>query len=159
MSARSLVCRAVLAAVLAGVLALPVAAEEAKGGKKKSPFPEGETVLQLAPLWVPVTGMRARRPGVAVYSPVTVRLTSQPGAGEGMCGRVPYLIEGFLMAMNDVPVAVTPDRRRLNLEGVRGRLLVEATRIAGADLVRAVEIFDVAPKPADNNAELLALCQ
>jgi hypothetical protein len=146
------------ALALACLAAFPALAEEGGSGKK-SAFEPGEHLLQLPPLWVPVAGMRSRNPAVAVYRPITLRLTSRETGMMAMCYRLPYLTEAFLFELNRAPVRVGKDGR-LDLGGVETRLLGEAARIAGAEAVKSVEAIDgIPPAPAKTNHDMLALCQ
>lgn len=144
---------------LACLLALPALAEEGGSSEKKSAFESGEHLLQLPPLWVPVAGLRSRNPAVAVYRPLTLRLTSREAGMMRMCYRLPYLTEAFLFELNREPVRIGKDGR-LDLGGVETRLLDRTVKIAGAEAVKSVEAIDgIPPAPDKTNQDLLALCR
>lgn len=146
------------ALALACLFALPAAAEEG-GSSKKSAFEPGEHLLQLPPLWVPVAGLRNRNPAVAVYRPVTLRLTSRAEGMMRMCYRLPYLTEAFLFEFNREPVRIGKDGK-LDFGGIETRLLDRSVKTAGAEAVKSVEAIDgIPPAPEKTNQDLLALCQ
>lgn len=149
------------ALALACVLAAPALAEEggAPAGEKKSAFEPGEHTLQLPPMWVPVTGLRSRNPAVAVYRPVTLRLTSRENGMMQMCYRLPHLTEAFLFAFNRQPLHVGAEGK-LDLGGVDARLLAATAAVAGPEAVKTVQTIDGVPPPPDKtNQDMLALCQ
>lgn len=158
---------AILALALSAFVAAPAFAEEHGGSGggdggapsgKKSAFAPGEHELSLPPLWVPVKGLRGRKPGVAVYRPVTVRLTSQHDGITRMCYRLPYITEAVLFALNRDPIGIKRDGS-LDFGNMETVLLNEATRAAGAAAVKRVELIDGVPSASKANQDLLVLCQ
>lgn len=149
----------VLSLVAAGIVALgaTAAASEGGGGGKATAFGPGEKTLQLAPLWVPVTGARSQAKGVPGYRPLTFKITSRDGGAMAMCHRLPHIVEAFLFEMNREPAAMKGGR--VDLAGVNRRLFAEAERVAGPGVVKSVEAIDGAPHPDKANQELLGLCQ
>ncbi len=146
----------VLSLLAAGLIALGATAAAAEGGKA-SAFGPGEKTLQLAPMWVPVTGARSQAKGVPGYRPLTVKITSRDGGAMMMCHRLPHIVEAFLFAMHREPAAMKGGR--VDLSGVDRRLFAEANRVAGPGVVKSVETIDGAPHPDKANQELLGLCQ
>jgi hypothetical protein len=142
----------------AGGVASEGGGKAAEGGGKTTAFGPEEQSLQLAPLWVPVTGARSQTKGVPGFRPVTIKITSQAGGMMTMCYRLPYIIEGFLFEMNRQPISQLKNGR-LDLAGVNGRLLAVAGKAAGPGAVKTVEAIDGAPHPDKANQGLLALCQ
>ncbi len=162
---RSRLPAVILALALSAIGSSPAMAEEhggggggGEGGGKKSVFAPGEHELQLPPLWVPVKGARSRTPGVAVYRPVTVKLTSQHDGVTTMCYRLPYITEALLFAFNRDPIGINKDGS-LAFGKMETTLLNEAVRVAGPEAIKHLDLIDGAPTPPKTNQDLLVLCQ
>lgn len=136
-----------------------LAAEEGgEGGGKKSIFDPGEHVIQMPPLWVPVANSRTRTPGVAVYRPVTLVLTSQTYGMMTMCYKLPYLTEAFLFDFQRAPLVVGKDGKP-DFAGIEKRLLADAQTVTGPLVIRSVAIADGVPPAARENHDILAKCR
>ncbi|WP_337995893.1 hypothetical protein [Oleispirillum naphthae] len=145
-----------LALACAVALAAPAAAAEG-GGAAKTAFGPGERELQLAPMWVPVAGLKPRRPGIPAYRPLTLVLTSEDGGMIAMCHKLPYLTEAFLFELfrEDIP----GKGGHMDTTGLGERLLAAASAAAGPGVVKAVQAVDGTPYPSKSNQDILALCQ
>jgi len=147
-----------LALFCALALAAPAAASEGGGGGgAKTAFGPGEHELQLAPMWVPVAGLKPRRPGIPAYRPLTLILTSTDGGMMAMCHKLPYLTEAFLFELTREDIPRQGDHMDTN--GLGDRLLSAAAAVTGPGVVKRVKAVDGTPYPAKGNQDILALCQ
>lgn len=147
-----------LALFCAFALAAPAFAAEGGGGSAaKTAFGPGEHDLQLAPMWVPVAGLRPPRPGIPAYRPLTLVLTSTDGGMMVMCHKLPYLTEAFLFELTRQEIPRKGDG--VDVNGLEMRLFSAANAVTGPGAVKRVKVVDGTPYPSKENQELLALCQ